>query len=67
MIGVPLRPGDADVPVALQPLIDQCYRRGRYDDLNYDADLDPPLSPDLAAWVKEVLRDEHQGADARAG
>jgi hypothetical protein len=55
-IRVPLRPADADVVVDLQPLIDQCHERGRYHLLNYRLDLDPPLPPEDAVWVDEVLR-----------
>jgi hypothetical protein len=55
-IRVPLRPTDADVVVDLQALIDQCHERGRYHLLNYRLDLDPPLPPEEAAWVDQVLR-----------
>jgi len=55
-IRVPLRPSDADVVVDLQALIDQCHERGRYHLLNYRLDLDPPLPPEEAAWVDQVLR-----------
>jgi len=55
-IRVPLRPTDTDVVLDLQPLIDQCHERGRYHLLNYRPDLDPPLPPDEAAWVDQVLR-----------
>src|SRR5205814_511479 len=30
-VKVPLRPDDADVPLDLQVLLDQCYRKGRYE------------------------------------
>jgi hypothetical protein len=55
-IRVPLRPTDSDVVVDLQPLINQCHERGRYHLLNYRLELDPPLSPEEAAWVDEILR-----------
>lgn len=54
-IRVPLRPTDADVVLDLQPIIDQCHERGRYHLLNYQLDLDPPLAPDDANWVSELL------------
>lgn len=55
-IRVPLRPGDADVPLDLQALVDQCYRTGAYaDDLDYRVDPDPPLDPDDAAWAAALL------------
>jgi hypothetical protein len=55
VIRVPLRPTDADLAVDLQPLVDQCHERGRYHLLDYQLDLDPPLPPEEAAWVAEVL------------
>ncbi|MBA3316173.1 MAG: DUF4058 family protein [Planctomycetota bacterium] len=55
-IRIPLRRQDRDVVLELQPLIDQCYARGRYDRINYAEDLDPPLSAEDAAWMGERLR-----------
>lgn len=56
VIRVPLRPSDADVVLDLQPLIDQCHERGRYHLLDYRLDLQPPLPPEEAVWVHQVLR-----------
>ena len=56
VIRVPLRKSDADAPLDLQALIDQCYRNGRYDDLNYKTAPNPPLGPSDAAWADELLR-----------
>jgi Protein of unknown function (DUF4058) len=54
---IPLRPGDADVPLDLQALIEQCYRKGRYEgDLNYRLDPDPPFTGPDAEWAVELLR-----------
>lgn len=53
---VPLRAEEADVVVELQPLIERCYRSGRYWQLDYSRPLDPPLSPEDAAWAEECLR-----------
>lgn len=55
-VDVPLRPQDRDVVLELQPLIDQCYARGRYDRIDYADTLDPPLSPDDAAWADDLLK-----------
>ena len=55
-IRIPLRPKDKDVPLDLQDLIDQCYRRGRYNTINYNADPAPPLSLPDARWADELLR-----------
>ena len=56
-IKVPLRHTDPDAPLDLQALIEQCYRRGRYEgDLNYAADPEPPLVGVDAQWADEMLR-----------
>jgi len=57
-IRIPLRETDADVPLELQPLVDQCYHNGRYDNLNYRAEPNPPLCGDEAAWAAELLRSQ---------
>ena len=56
VIGIPLRKTDADVPLDLQALIDLCYQNGRYDDLDYKAEPNPPLDPADAAWADQHLR-----------
>jgi hypothetical protein len=56
-IKVPLRPTDPDALLDLQALIEQCYRRGRYEgDLNYAVDPEPPLTGPDAEWADEMLR-----------
>lgn len=58
-IRIPLRETDADVPLDLQALIDQCYRNGGYDDdLDYRSPLEPPLEADDAAWADALLRSQ---------
>ena len=53
---IPLRPEDADVPLDLQALIEQCYRNGAYEGtLNYAFDPDPPLYGADAEWAEEWL------------
>jgi hypothetical protein len=65
-IKVPLRQADADVPLDLQALIEQCYRRGRYEgDINYTLDPEPPLTGPDAEWADEMLRG--QGLRPRKG
>jgi hypothetical protein len=59
-ICIPLRTSDDDVILALQPLLDQAYTRGRYDRIDYAKPLDPPLENGDAEWLREQLR-------ARAG
>ena len=55
-IRIPLRPTDRDVVLQLQPLLNDCYRKGRYASLDYSTQLEPPLKPDDAAWVDELLQ-----------
>lgn len=55
-IRIPLRPDDADVPLNLQALIEECYRKGRYDDLDYQEPPEPPLEGEDAAWAEELLK-----------
>ena len=55
-VRVPLRPTDPEVPLDLQSLIDQCYEDGAYDDIDYQSDLEPPLSGTIADWAAKLLR-----------
>jgi hypothetical protein len=56
-INVPLREADADVPLELQALIEQCYRNGRYEqDIDYTIEPVPPLDPADAKWADELLK-----------
>ena len=55
-ISVPLRPEDPDVVLDLQPLVDQAYVSGTYEDTDYTADPVPRLSIEDAAWADEILR-----------
>jgi hypothetical protein len=56
VIRVPLRATDADVTLDLQGLIDEAYRKGRYDDIDYAQPLRPALSADDAAWAAQLVR-----------
>ncbi len=56
VIPVPLRPKDTDVPLDLQAILDQCYRNGGYEDIDYRAAPEPPLAPEEAAWADALLR-----------
>ena len=53
---IPLRETDADVLLDLQGIVDQAYRHGAYDDLDYAVPPSPPLDPDDAAWADALLR-----------
>lgn len=57
IIRIPLRPKDRDVPLDLQDLIDQCYRRGRYKVIDYQADPVPQFALPDARWADELLRE----------
>jgi hypothetical protein len=57
VIRIPLRETDEDIPLNLQPLIDQCYENGDYEaDLDYQRDPDPPLDRADARWADALLR-----------
>ncbi len=59
VVKIPLRPGDADVPLALQDLVDQCYRNGAYEGtINYAVDPDPPLFGADEEWADDWLREK---------
>lgn len=58
IIKIPLRETDQDARLDLQALIDQCYRNGRYDDLDYTVEPNPPLDLADAAWADALLREQ---------
>jgi hypothetical protein len=55
-IPIPLRPEDDDIVLQLQPLIDECYREGRYDSLSYQQEPRPALAPEDALWADSLLK-----------
>jgi hypothetical protein len=55
-IPIPLRPPDEDAVLQLQPLIDACYRDGRYHRISYHGEPVPRLGEDDARWTDELLR-----------
>ena len=57
-IPIPLRRSDPDVVLQLQPLIDACYRDGRYHRINYRADPIPRLGETDALWVDRLLHEQ---------
>ena len=57
-IRIPLDREDRDIALDLQALIDQCYEEGRYDDIDYREDPEPPLAPDDAQWADALLREK---------
>ncbi len=58
-IAIPLAGDDPDAVADLQALLDRVYDRGRHRDLvDYAGEVVPPLSPEQAAWVRELLARE---------
>jgi hypothetical protein len=57
-IPVPLRLSDKDAVLQLQPLLDECYRDGRYARLDYRVDPVPRLGESDARWADAVLREK---------
>lgn len=54
---VPLAPPDADLPLALQPMIDAVYARSRYGRrIEYTRPLTPPLAPEEVAWLEQQVQ-----------
>ena len=57
-IGVPLRPGDDDVPLNLQEAFSHVYEVGGHDlDISYAANPVPPLTAEQAQWAMQLLAD----------
>ena len=57
VIPVPLLPPEQDLSLDLQPLLDDIYALGRYDELlDYTRPLQPTLPGVDAEWVREHLR-----------
>ena len=57
-IRIPLRPTDADVILQLQPLLDACYRRGRYWSIDYTQPVSPKLDDGDQLWAEQLLADK---------
>jgi len=55
-MSIPLRATDADARMALQMQVNRCYTNGRYDDLDYRVEPNPPLNAEEAALADEMLR-----------
>jgi Protein of unknown function (DUF4058) len=57
VIPIPLRQADREARLDLQALIEKCYQNGCYDDIDYQADADPPLEGHDAEWADALLRE----------
>jgi hypothetical protein len=56
VISIPLRPSDRDALPDLQLVVDQCYRNGGYDDIDYADEPEPRLTKADARWADTLLR-----------
>lgn len=56
ILPIPLRRHDTPAQLDLQPLIDQVYAAGRYDDLDYASELQPALPPEDKLWIGQLLK-----------
>jgi hypothetical protein len=54
-IPIPLRKSDPDARLNLQALVEQAYRLGRYDDIDYSQPPVPALDEDDARWARDVV------------
>ena len=56
-IPVPLARPDPDIPLEVQPMIDEIYQRFRYmRSIDYGKPLTPPLDAAEAGWLKQQLQ-----------
>ena len=62
-IGIPLRRQDRDVVLELQPIIDDCYRDGRYHTIDYCRPLNPPLSTEEMMWAESLISPTFRESD----
>jgi Protein of unknown function (DUF4058) len=58
IIGIPLRPSDPEALLDLQAVVEQCYRNGGYDDIDYSDEPEPRLKRADAAWADALLREQ---------
>lgn len=56
-IPIPLRPSDEDAVLQLQPLLDDGYRDGRYDRIDYRPEPVPRLGEADGRWADALLRE----------
>jgi hypothetical protein len=61
-IRIPLRQTDQDVHLELQAIVDQAYRKGRYNaTINYRFAPNPPLPGDDGEWARSLVRTANKG------
>ena len=54
-VPIPVRTGDPDLRLELNPLIDEVNDKGGYEHLLYAFPPDPPLTPADAVWARQFL------------
>jgi len=52
---IPLQHTDPDIVLQIQPLLDDCYRRGRYASIDYSQPARPKLDDKSAAWASRLI------------
>jgi len=57
---IPLRHTDPDIVLRIQPLLDDCYRRGRYASIDYSQPPRPKLDDKAAAWASGLINARKQ-------
>ncbi|MCA9049831.1 MAG: DUF4058 family protein [Planctomycetaceae bacterium] len=56
VIGIPLKPGDEDMPLDLQTVLATAWDRAAWDlGIDYRSDPVPPLNPEQTAWAHNLL------------
>ena len=56
VIPVPLAKPDSDIPLDLQPMIDEIFQRFRYPrSIDYNKPFTPPLDAAETLWLKQQL------------
>ena len=60
VIRIPLRPTDPDAPLDIQAVVDQCYRNGGYDDIDYAGEPEPRMKKDDDAWADGLLKQQRR-------
>jgi len=56
ILPIPLRSHEPPIHLDLQAILEQCYRPGRYDRLNYREGATPALSEADRAWADDLLK-----------
>jgi hypothetical protein len=59
VVHVPLAGDDPDLPIALRPLLDECYDLGNFETrIDYSIPPEPPLNEQDSAWADALLQEK---------